>query len=86
MVAINDYDWVLERLKKRGLDQTERKKLAAKVFNHTAYYDTLVAQYLGVPGFSEKLTVALNKIADRYGENPTRKRLFISKSLRRPQV
>ncbi|NLL89335.1 MAG: bifunctional phosphoribosylaminoimidazolecarboxamide formyltransferase/IMP cyclohydrolase [Firmicutes bacterium] len=73
----NDYDWVLERLKEGGLDQTERKKLAAKVFNHTAYYDTLVAQYLGCPAFSEKLTVALNKIADlRYGENPHQKAAF----------
>lgn len=50
-----------------------RQKLAAKAFQHTAFYDTYVAQYLR--GRTERLpaqfTVALEKVQDlRYGENP----------------
>ncbi|HHX02620.1 MAG TPA: bifunctional phosphoribosylaminoimidazolecarboxamide formyltransferase/IMP cyclohydrolase [Firmicutes bacterium] len=72
-----DYDWVLERLKSGNLNQTDRKHLAAKAFNHTAYYDTLIAQYLGQPAFAERMTVALAKIADlRYGENPHQQAAF----------
>lgn len=72
-----DYEAVLAFLNKplseqqAGLDF--RQKLAAKAFQHTAYYDTYVAQYLR--GKSERLpqqfTLALDKIQElRYGENP----------------
>ena len=60
-----------------ALPEAERKRLAAKAFNHTAYYDTLIADYLGQPQLPEKMTVALAKVADlRYGENPHQKAAF----------
>ena len=82
-----DYDWVLERLKSGNLNQTDRKHLAAKAFNHTAYYDTLIAQYLGQPAFAERMTVALAKIADlRYAKIPINKQPSINKFLHCRQV
>ncbi|HPT92266.1 MAG TPA: bifunctional phosphoribosylaminoimidazolecarboxamide formyltransferase/IMP cyclohydrolase [Limnochordia bacterium] len=72
-----DYDWVLEKMKEGSLDLDDRKRLAAKAFNHTAYYDTLIAHYLGQPVFADKMTVALEKAANlRYGENPHQKAAF----------
>lgn len=68
-----DYDLVITSLKEGQLSSEIRKKLAAKAFAHTAYYDTLITQYLATDsqGFPEKLTIALNKVSDlRYGENP----------------
>src|SRR3989338_4375037 len=52
-----------------------KKELCAEAFSHTAFYDSLVAQYLGgkfmQDKFPQKLTVALKKLsALRYGENP----------------
>ena len=64
---------VIEELEQGEVAPEERKRLAAKAFNHTAYYDSLIAQYLGQPQFPERMTVALVKKADlRYGENPTK--------------
>ena len=68
-----DYPLVLEKLKKRGLDLDERKRLAQKAFQHVAIYDTAISQYLrrGMEGFPEDMTVALKKrYGLRYGENP----------------
>lgn len=62
-----DYSWISE---KSQLELTDRKKLAAKVFAHTAAYDTLVAQELGA-GWGEEFSLAgRNTIELRYGENP----------------
>ncbi len=49
-----------------------RRRLAQKAFQHTAHYDTAIAQYLrGDEGLPERMTVALDKALDlRYGENP----------------
>lgn len=50
-----------------------RQKLAAKAFQHTATYDTYVAQYLRgkQDRMPEHFTLALDKIQSlRYGENP----------------
>jgi phosphoribosylaminoimidazolecarboxamide formyltransferase/IMP cyclohydrolase len=47
IVDPDDYGLVIERLTKYGdLDQLTRKKLAYKVFNHTAHYDALISHYL----------------------------------------
>jgi phosphoribosylaminoimidazolecarboxamide formyltransferase/IMP cyclohydrolase len=49
-----------------------RRRLAQKAFQHTAHYDTAIAQYLrDEEGLPERMTVALDKALDlRYGENP----------------
>ncbi|HEY78298.1 MAG TPA: bifunctional phosphoribosylaminoimidazolecarboxamide formyltransferase/IMP cyclohydrolase, partial [Dehalococcoidia bacterium] len=68
-----DYQTVLDKLEKGGLDMAERKRLAQKAFQHVAIYDTAIAQYLrqDAEGFPEEMTVALKKRQSlRYGENP----------------
>ena len=52
---------------------TLRRRLAAKAFQHVAFYDTVIAQYLrgGADPFPEELTLAYRKGQMlRYGENP----------------
>ncbi len=68
-----DYPVILEKLKKGDLPLDERKRLAQKAFQHTAIYDTAIAQYLrqGEEGLPEEMTVAMKKrYGLRYGENP----------------
>lgn len=73
----NDYASVLSQLKTGTLSSAERKRLAAKAFAYTAYYDTLIAQYLEQTIFPDKLTIALQKVSElRYGENPHQKAAF----------
>ncbi|MCF7926856.1 MAG: bifunctional phosphoribosylaminoimidazolecarboxamide formyltransferase/IMP cyclohydrolase [Candidatus Izimaplasma sp.] len=68
----NDYDQVIEELETHGdtLKETKRK-LSAKVFRHTAYYDSLIADYLSETPYPEKLTNHYTfETQLRYGENP----------------
>jgi len=85
-----DYEKVLEMLKYRGdVDSNTRMKLALKVFEHTAHYDALIADYLRKElcsknvtvsdsvDFPEELTLAFEKVQVlRYGENPHQKAAF----------
>ena len=61
------------------------KRLAAKVFRHTAAYDALIAEYFTAQvGESkpEKLTLTYDlKQPMRYGENPQQDADFYQKSL-----
>ena len=69
----DDYAMVIGKLKSGGLSPDDRKMLAQKAFQHTAMYDTAIAQYLwqGNEGFPDNMTVALSKKQElRYGENP----------------
>ena len=77
-----DYPLVLEEINARQ-DTTlhTRKQLAAKVFQLTSQYDTLIAGYLNqeIPGdvFPDRLTMTYEKVQDlRYGENPHQKAAF----------
>ncbi|WP_141336440.1 bifunctional phosphoribosylaminoimidazolecarboxamide formyltransferase/IMP cyclohydrolase [Paenibacillus sp. tmac-D7] len=86
VVDAGDYSAVLEEVKAAG-DTTldTRKRLAGKVFRHTAAYDALISDYLakqtGEP-LPEKLTVTYEKVQDlRYGENPHQKAAFYRKPL-----
>ena len=78
-----DYPVVLDELQGYGeVSQETRFKLAVKVFEHTAHYDALIANYLRKQakhaGFPELLTLTYEKVQDlRYGENPTSRRCFI---------
>ena len=68
-----DYPLIIEKLKKGDMPLEERKKLAQKAFQHTAIYDTAIAQYLrkDEEGLPEEMTVAMKKrYGLRYGENP----------------
>jgi phosphoribosylaminoimidazolecarboxamide formyltransferase/IMP cyclohydrolase len=81
-----DYDMVVQELKEHGDISTETKrKLAAKVFRHTAAYDALIAEYLtNKTGeeYPETLTVTFEKKqALRYGENPHQTAAFYKKPL-----
>ncbi|MDF2787555.1 MAG: purH [Neobacillus sp.] len=81
-----DYNKVIEELKADGKTTLEtRRKLAAKVFRHTAAYDALIAEYmtdLAQEETPEKLTVTYElKQSLRYGENPHQKASFYKKPL-----
>ncbi len=71
-----DYATVIDELKANGKVSVDTNlKLAYKVFNHTAAYDTLIQSYLqketNSPLFPEKLSLTYEKVQDmRYGENP----------------
>ena len=76
-----DYDVVLAELKEDGAVKEETKrKLATKVFRHTAAYDALISNYLTEQMGEESpetLTVTFEKKQDlRYGENPHQKATF----------
>ncbi|TKJ84372.1 bifunctional phosphoribosylaminoimidazolecarboxamide formyltransferase/IMP cyclohydrolase [Paenibacillus sp. PK4536] len=86
VVDSNDYAQVLEEVRAEG-DTTldTRKRLAAKVFRHTAAYDALISDYLcnvlGDP-LPERYTVTYEKIQDlRYGENPHQAAAFYRKPM-----
>ena len=86
IVDATDYEQVLTELKADGETTKEtRRRLAAKVFRHTAAYDALVAGYLtDLAGeeFPEQVTYTYElKQPLRYGENPHQKAAFYSKPL-----
>ncbi|MGG1678995.1 bifunctional phosphoribosylaminoimidazolecarboxamide formyltransferase/IMP cyclohydrolase [Neobacillus sp. NRS-1170] len=81
-----DYEKVLAELNADGSTKLEtRRKLAAKVFRHTAAYDALIAEYmtdLAQEETPEKLTVTYElKQTLRYGENPHQQAAFYKKPL-----
>ena len=81
IVDPNDYETVLKELKENGeTTLSTREHLAAKVFRHTAAYDTIIAQYLTNKcgeKFPENYTVTYEKVQDlRYGENPHQEAAF----------
>lgn len=76
-----DYDIILQELGQKGQVSLDTKAyLATKVFEETAYYDTLIAEYLRKhtgKKYPDKLTVAMDKAQDlRYGENPHQSACF----------
>lgn len=83
-----DYGIVLSQLKENGgVDEQTRFKLAAKVFNHTAHYDSLIANYLwekaGLEKYPQLLTLTFEKVQDlRYGENPHQQAAYYKDPLR----
>lgn len=65
-----DYAWIA---KKEALTIEDRKHLAARVFAHTAAYDSLVAKELGA-GWGEEFALGGHDTIElRYGENPQQK-------------
>lgn len=81
VVETNDYDLVIEEIQTYGkTTMATRQRLAGKVFNHTAAYDAMIANY-----FNEineiKMPPKLTKTYElkqtlRYGENPHQQAAF----------
>ena len=80
-----DYDQILADLQTDTVTPELRQRLAAKVFQHTASYDALIAQYLTTDEFPDKLTLTYDKKqALRYGENSHQKASFYENALPTP--
>ncbi len=79
-----DYEGIIEEMKTNGgtISLETRRRLAAKAFAHTAFYDAQIAAYLRqqfTPEtlFPQEFTVALRKAQElRYGENPHQQAAF----------
>ncbi|MGH7562333.1 MAG: bifunctional phosphoribosylaminoimidazolecarboxamide formyltransferase/IMP cyclohydrolase [Gemmatimonadales bacterium] len=68
-----DYEQVLRMLRDGDVPVERRQALAAKVFGHTAEYDTAVAGYLTRPsqGLPPRINLSVERMQElRYGENP----------------
>lgn len=79
-----DYSSVLEALRSGSADIALRRRLAAKAFQHVAFYDTVIASYLRGPDdlFPEELTLAYRLHRPlRYGENPHQRGVFYAEPL-----
>lgn len=77
----DDYTKVIDELKNGGITKDTKFKLALKVFENTAAYDALIANYLrkqtDLSVFPDKKTVTFEKVQDlRYGENPHQQAAF----------
>lgn len=86
IVDAADYGQVLEELQTAGQTTLDtRRRLAAKVFRHTAAYDALISGYLtDLAGeeFPEQVTFTYElKQPLRYGENPHQQAAFYSRPL-----
>jgi len=76
IVKESDYSIVLDKVIPGTISSADRKKLSAKAFSYTSYYDSLVAGYLnGEAGIdNDFLNFAGKKFLSlRYGENPHQK-------------
>src|SRR2546428_6050420 len=83
LVQPQDYAPVMQEWREQGeVSFDTRRRLAAIAFQHTASYDTAIAEYLRTQTaepehFPENLTLALERIQPlRYGENPHRQAAF----------
>lgn len=85
VVNPSDYETVIAGLRADSFGKTERKKLAAKVFQHTANYDAMIARYFSEEteeAFPETYTVTYEKVQSlRYGENPHQQAAFYQNPL-----
>ena len=86
VVDASDYGDVLSELRKNGeVSLATKRKLAAKVFRHTAAYDAHIAEYmteLAGEEQPERVTFTYElKQNLRYGENPHQKAAFYERPL-----
>lgn len=74
---VSDYDLVLNNLKNNTNTVEFRRDLMIKAYEHTASYDSMIANYMNVrfnKGFGAKQFIVGSKVFDtRYGENPHQK-------------
>lgn len=86
IVDASDYAIVIEELRSSSETTAEtRRRLAAKVFRHTAAYDSYISNYLTEltgEDFPEALTLTYELAQPlRYGENPHQKAAFYRSAL-----
>ncbi|MEL7536180.1 MAG: bifunctional phosphoribosylaminoimidazolecarboxamide formyltransferase/IMP cyclohydrolase [Pseudomonadota bacterium] len=75
VVDPDDYERVVAAYTNGAPSEALRAELAAKAFRHTAFYDTVISQYLfehqgGAPDGTPLAVTAREASALRYGENP----------------
>ena len=77
VTSVLDYDEILKRLKEKSDDFEFRRSLMIKAFEHTAAYDSMIANYMNDRfngGFGDARFIVGSKVFDtRYGENPHQK-------------
>lgn len=74
-VVVDPADYEAVQVASGADDQELKKRLAAKAFRHTAFYDSMIARYLtesaGEDELSDTLTLGYRRtLGFRYGENP----------------
>jgi phosphoribosylaminoimidazolecarboxamide formyltransferase/IMP cyclohydrolase len=84
VVDINDYGYIIDKLKKDDLTVADRKNLAYKAFSTTGRYDSLISNYFAEE-VGDKYPNILNMSFQRehklrYGENPHQNGLLYSDS------
>ena len=88
VVDPQDYPVVLAELRGgQGVSESTRRRLAARAFQHTAFYDAQIADYLRPDGelFPVELAVPLKRMQElRYGENPHQAAAFYLDASTRP--
>lgn len=74
IVDPSDYPWLIEHIRKDDITEKDKLSFAAKAFNHTASYDSVISNWLNrkldtnLPG---EIHLTLNRLQPmRYGENP----------------
>jgi phosphoribosylaminoimidazolecarboxamide formyltransferase / IMP cyclohydrolase len=89
VVDPGDYEKVLEAVRADIADATLHQRLAAKVFSHTARYDSAIADYFARfdadvtdnDDLPATLTLQLARVQDlRYGENPDQAAAFYAET------
>lgn len=75
-----DYEGVLQEVQQGTVTKETKRRLAAKVFRHTAAYDAMIGEFLTKQigeESPESMTITFEKKQDlRYGENPHQKAAF----------
>lgn len=70
VVDPKDYETVVDGIKSNQTTYEFRQELAAKVFRHTAAYDTIIAKYFTGEAFTEEFSETYERFEKlRYGEN-----------------
>ncbi len=72
VVDKDDYAQIIKEIQEQGgITYETRKRLSAKAFSHTAFYDSAIAKHFQTEQFPKKVTLGYEKFYDlRYGENP----------------
>jgi len=74
---VHDYNMVIDAMKKDHADVDFRRSLMVKAYEHTAAYDSMIANYMNErfnDGFGDKQFIVGSKVmGTRYGENPHQK-------------
>lgn len=77
LTEAKDYGLTLEKLQNNSVDLEFRRYLMIKAYEHTASYDSMIANYMNDRfngGFGSSRFIAGKKVFDcRYGENPHQK-------------